>query len=814
MKTFLTITLALFISLYSFSQLETRGQVSGTVTSKLMPIEGATIQLFRLVDQKILRMVVSNKEGAFVVPQVDFGTYSILVTAVGYKNFSIDKMDLSSSTPRITKSIILEAITKSLKDVTVSVKRPLIEQKPGKTLINVEASATNAGLNALELLEKSPGVSVDKDGNISLQGKSGVMVLIDGKPTYLSGADLASFLRNVQSNNLDQIEIMTNPPARYDAAGNSGIINIKTKKITIKGMNGSLSTTYTQGIYARFNSSLNLNYRKDKLNVFGSYGHNYSEGFNNLVITRNFYKADKKTIAGTSDQVTRPHFTRESHNVKAGFDYNLSKRDIIGFVVNGSISNGAENPTGRINVRDASGKITYSLNTINDNHSRFVNVSSNANFKHTFDSSGRELTADLDYARYERNDNTLMHTETYNGYGTRSGMDLALKGLIPSDINIYSIKTDYVHPLSKTFKFESGLKSSLVNTDNQVDYSRYDGTSWKVDDRSNQFIYKEAIHAGYVTTSKSWKRLNVTAGLRLEHTNSNGMQVRNDSSFTRRYTNLFPNLGIGMDLNEKHQLNFSYSRRVDRPNYGDLNPFVYFLDSLTYGQGNPYLQPQFTNKAELSHTFRRIVTTTLNYSRTNNVITQLLKQDTEKKITYQTTDNVNSMEQIGVAVMMNSPVTKWWNTNVYLNLYKNHYEGKYQADPIDIQFSTFVANVTNSFTLPKGWAVEVSGFYRSRAAEGLLVAGPMWAVNSGISKQAFKKKGSFRLGVRDIFFTQRFNGYARYSDVDVRIASSRDSRQASLSFTYRFGKNNISPARKKAGGAGEEQNRVNSGGSN
>ncbi len=301
------------------------------------------------------------------------------------------------------------------------------------------------------------------------------------------------------------------------------------------------------------------------------------------------------------------------------------------------------------------------------------------------------------------------------------------------------------------------------------------------------------------------------AGLRLENTVAKGNQVRNDSSFNRNYTNLFPNIGIGFDASKKHQFNLSYSRRIDRPGYNDLNPFVFFLDSLTYGQGNPYLQPQFTNKVEASHTLNKFLTTTINYSQTDNVITDLLKQDTEKRITYQTKDNVNKMRQLGVAVMFNTPVKKWWTTNVYMNLYNNHYTGLYQTDPIDIQFSTFATNITNTFTFSKGWSAEVSGFYRTKAAEGLLIAGSMWAVNSGITKQVLKKKGTLKFGVRDIFLTQKFKGYAQYSDVDVKVTSVRDSRQASLSFTYRFGKNNIAPSRRRTGGAGDEQSRAGGG---
>jgi len=382
-------------------------------------------------------------------------------------------------------------------------------------------------------------------------------------------------------------------------------------------------------------------------------------------------------------------------------------------------------------------------------------------------------------------------------------------------IDIYTAKTDYVQSLKKGFKLEAGLKASYVKTNNQVGYLRNSGSDWVNDEnRSNHFVYSENINAAYAIFSKTFKKKwNVIAGLRLENTNAKGHQMQNDSSFTRHYTNLFPNVGIGYDMNEKNQFNFSYSRRIMRPNYDALNPFVFFLDSLTYGQGNPYLQPQFTNNFEISHTFRRFLTTTINYTQTDDIMTQLLKQNTEKKITYQTQENFSQMKQIGIAVMANFPVRKWWNTNIYTNVFNNHYKGMYQYQPVDIQFTAFMGNMTNTFTIgKKGWGAELSGWYRSKTTEGLLVANSMWAVNSAISKQLWKKKGTIKFSVRDIFWTQAFSGYAKYADVDVNVASRRDSRQFNVTFTYRFGKTNIAPARRKTGGATDEQNRVSTGG--
>ena len=799
---------------------EPRGRISGTVVDgNTKTIESATIALLRAKDSSVAKMSVADKTGKFEFENISVGQYVVSITAIGHTKGFSETFDINESNLSVNlKTIELVPLPKAISGVTVTSKKPFIEQKPGKTILNVEASPTNAGLNALELLEKSPGVSVDNDGNISIKGKQGVMILIDGKQTYMSGADLAAFLKTIQSTSLDQIEIMTNPPAKYDAAGNSGIINIKTKKGIVKGMNGNATLGYSQGLYARVNGGVNLNYRNNKLNLFGGYNAGNWEGYNKLKIDRNFYEADKTTLKGSSDQLSRPHFKGIYNNIKAGMDYNLTKKDVVGIVVNGNFSNGDEDPESVSNVRFANGDIDYKIRSLGDNNRKSSNVSTNLNYKHTFDSTGREITADLDQAHYTNRSNTSLNTQIFDAHDLKVGSDVILNGTIPSDINIYSAKVDYVHPFKSGLKLEAGLKTSFVKTDNEVEYLRNSGGEWSVDDRSNHFIYKENINAAYAIFSKTLKKWELTAGLRLENTIAEGHQVKNDSSFRRDYTSLFPNFGVGYNANKKNQFNLSYSRRITRPDYDALNPFVFFLDSLTYGQGNPYLQPQFTNNIEVSHTYNRFLTTTLNYTQTDDIITQMLKQDTEKKVTYQTRENFSKMKQFGLAVSANVPVRKWWNANIYTNVFNNHYTGIYQNgtinDPIDVQFTSFMGNVTNSFTLGKGWSAELSGWYRSKAAEGLLVANDMYAVNSAITKQLFKKKATLKLGVRDIFYTQQFSGYAKYSDVDVIISSKRDSRQFNLSFNYRFGKTNIAPARRKSGGADDEQNRVKSGGGN
>jgi len=794
------------------------GSIAGTVVSDNQnAFESATVSLLKAGDSSLVKMNVSDKAGKFAFENIPAGKYLVLVSAAGRQS-SYSEAEVSPTIPDITlQSIELPEYTESMAGVVVTAKRPPIEIRAGRTLVNVDASPTNAGLNVLEILEKSPGVAVDNDGNVSLQGKNGVLILIDGKQTYLSGAQLAAFLRSIQASGLDQIEIMTNPPAKYDAAGNGGVINIKTKKGTVKGMNGNISLTYNQGFYPKYFAGANFNYRNDKLNVFGSYDGGQWEGLGLLTIDRKFYKNSQ--FSGSSDQATNRHNKSNWNNLKLGIDYNFSKKDVAGIVVTGSINPWKNWQTGYSNLRDADGNINTSFISDAYNANKTKNINTNFNYKHSFDSTGRELTVDLDQGYYSNNGSNFLTTRIYDPGNIQRGNAILLDGNLPSDIKISTAKTDYVHPFSKKIKLEAGMKTSFIHTDNNVLYQRDTSTGWKTDkERTNHFVYKENVNAGYAILSASLKKWEFTGGLRVENTIASGTQRLNDSSFRRNYTNLFPNAGAMYTVNEKNQLSAAYSRRIRRPDYDDLNPFIFFLDSLTYGQGNPYLQPEFSNRVELSHTYNRFLTTTFSFTQTKNIITEILKQNTEKRTTFQTKENFALRQQFGMSVSVNRRLANWWNLNVYTGVFNNTYEGLYNdgADNIPVNISVFNmdANLTNSFNFAETWTGELSGWFNSNPSEGLLIGRPMGAVNAALAKQVLKKKATVKLGVRDIFRSSNFSGYSRYADVDIDITNDRrmDNRQVNISFTYKFGKKNIAPERRRSGGASDEKSRIKSGG--
>lgn len=827
MKTLFYSILAL-LSLNSL-EINAQGKISGQIMDdKSKIVEFASVTLLKAKDSTLVKGALSDGSGSFEFEKIPSGEYLVNISQMGYKKFYTPKFSLDSDNPSVKlMNLILSEDSKQLSEVQVIAKKPFIEQQIDRTVVNVENSIVSAGATALEVLEKAPGVTVDKDGNISLKGKQNVMVLMDGKSTYMSASDLANLLRNMQSSSLEKIEIMTNPPAKYDAAGNAGVINLKTKKNQNMGLNGSATVGFGYGFYKSLpkeNGSLNLNYRQGKLNLFGNFSGNHRKNFQINEINRKFVE-NGKTLSGF-DQVADSDKQNSSISYKMGADYFLDSKNTIGVLFNGMRGNYTEILDNRAIIKNSLGQQDSTSITKGNISNDWANYSANINFKHVIDSTGKEWTADADYARYNANNNMMYRTSKYDLSNilrqTRNE-----DGMTESKINIYSIKTDLVYPINKTSKFEAGLKSSYVNSNNDMRFEFLVGDlNNRVLDptRTRDFLYKENINAGYLNYSTTFKKLSIQLGLRAENTIGQGT-LKGKELLNRNYTNLFPSVFLREKLNAKHQLGLSYSRRIDRPSYEDLNPFLYFLDPYTFEKGNELLQPQYTDALELSHTFMDGITTTINYSRTNSVMTEILQQNNALKLTNVTKYNIGYVDNFGIAFSVPVPITKWWFSNTYFNLYNNHYVGEIPkvtigADgtestifqSLDARATTYNANTTHQFTLPKKFSLEVSGWYQSGFIEGQLAGKPMGAVSFGIQKKMMKDKATLKLNVNDVFWTQKFRGSFVFNDVDVQIVNRWESRVARVTFTYRFGNNKIKAARQRQTGLDDEKGRVKSGG--
>lgn len=824
MRPLLTFLTALFLIATIPALAQTApGTIDGTIRDeKGQGIEAVTITLLHAKDSARFKQTVTDKAGHFAFDQLPAGKYLVSASSVGYGTKYSPAVALSASGNTHTlPPLVLAAASTSLQSVAVVGKRPPIEQKADRTIINVDASPSNAGSTAMDVLEKAPGVTLDKDDNISLKGKQGVTIMVDGKPTYLSASQLADYLRSLPASAIDQIELMTNPSAKYDAAGNSGIINIKTKKNKLKGFNGNLNLTHTQGVYPKPSGSLNLNYRNGKFNFFLNAGYSHWEGFQELKITRKYLDGDAaQTVNSIFTQTTTMHFINPEANLKFGMDYYLTPKTTLGFVVSGFHNNENTSSSSNIQLLDPQYAVDSIVQSPSTNHTTWKNGSANLNFRHQYDSAGRELTADLDYVRYSSISNQYFNNTTFNPDMKELGQTI-LTGNLPSTINIYTFKSDYTRPLAKGYKLETGVKFSYVNTDNTARYFNLVNNIPEVDTtKTNSFLYRENINAAYATMTKQLGKWSVQAGLRLENTNYSGHQlgngltvINNDSSFTRSYTNLFPTLYLTYQASEKNQFTLNYGRRIDRPAYQDLNPFLFFLDQYTYQAGNPYLQPQFTQNVELSHTYHQFLTTTLNYSYTKNFFTETFQQSGQATIVRN--GNIGSRQNAGVSVSAQVPVVKWWTAILYTNVNYNKFTGILYGQNIDVSATTLLLNINNQFNFSHGWAGELSGFYRTKGVEGQVIVDPMGQASAAVSKKILKDKASLKLAIRDILYTNQVHGYIDFQDTDATFHNRRDSRQVAMTFSWNFGKPfKGASGPKRNTGAGEEEGRVKTGGNN
>jgi hypothetical protein len=709
-----------------------------------------------------------------------------LLLLVSFLSFSTLAQKPEKKTSAAKDSTQLKNI--SLKEVAIKSRRPLIQMEIDKTVVNVGSMISSAGSNTLEVLEKTPGVLVNTNGDISLNGRGGVMVLIDGRQTYMSGSDLAGYLKSIPGANLDKIELMDNPPAKYDAAGN-GIINIRLKKSRVGGFTGSVSSGYSQGEFARTNNALSLNYNHKKFNVFSNISHGYEKNYSSDVYNRSFFNSSGLTTSSVL-LGNRQQYHNNGINASLGLDYAASSNTTYGIQLNlnhneknGYLRSGSSNYTEQLDSMSRG-------NTIGGDDK--TNMASNLNFTHKFGKTGIEWSADANYLRYTGNGNQNLENQVFNSDGLQVRQDDFLYQL-PNTMTIYTVKTDYVHPLKNKVRIEAGFKWSTVKNDNQSDYFRQINEQQLADNsRSNHFKYEEDFTAAYFNAQKTWKQFGIQTGLRIEHTSAAGAQLGNaevaGSTFAKDYTQFFPTLFLSYkpDTLSRNTFVFSLTRRINRPNYQQLNPFTFFRDQYSYNSGNPELEPQYQYRYELKYQYRQILRMGLSYNHFTNVIFQTTNVTDGIFVTRP--ENV----QEGYMLLLNTGLSlapaKWWNLNTDVLLSKMGLNG--QAYGQTLNPSTYVAriNVMNQLQFDKGWSAELSGYYASRDLNGQTFTAGMYRVNAGLQKKILKDKGSVRLIMDDIFHSWKYlNRSVALRQAYYFQNSESDTRRVSLAFSYSFG---------------------------
>ncbi|MET0637450.1 MAG: outer membrane beta-barrel protein [Chitinophagaceae bacterium] len=800
-------TLAIFVPSVSAAQHQLH--ITGSIyNQKNEPAVGATIVLKPFITGQASLTAMADSSGQFSFNQVNKGSYSLLITLTGFTPYQIDTIQTTEAGNDLGQ-LILQPEVGLLNDVVVNSRKPLVTRKNDRTIVNVDAMISAAGSTALDVLEKSPGVQVDQNGAISLKGK-GVMVFIDDKPTYLSGDDLANYLKSLPASSLEQVELMTNPPARYDAAGTGGVINIRTKKIRQKGWNGGVNLGLTQGQLTRSNSSANINLRRNKFTVFANIANSYNNSFTDLDLFRTYKKPDGSPGAFFEQN---SYFDREGNTAsfRTGADFYQNERSTWGIMVNGMTRKSTQINDNTSNLLGSSRQVDSVIVALNDDRIRFRNIGTNFNFRHQFNKSGHGITADVDFIRYRNHTRQDYRNYIYNPDGSPR-YDDRLDGDLPNNIDIYTVKTDYTRPLSKGFRFESGLKNSYTETNNTAGYNITTGGVTKPDyEKSNQFIYKETILAGYTNLSYEGSKLSLQAGLRAEHTNSDGNQLGNalkpDSSFLRKYTSLFPTFYVTwkLDTSSVNQIGLNYGRRIDRPYYQDLNPFFYPMDKFTYYSGNPFLKPAFTNSLELSHTWKNRITTTFSYSQTTDNVSETI--EISEGIYYSRPGNIGRSITKTIAVDGTFDPFKWLNIHVYTEFGNIHSKSAFYTGTLNTSGNYWYIGPMARITMKKGWTGELSGNYRTNVTSAQFILKTIWGANLAIQKK-FSAKMNMKLAVNDLFYSRINRGIINnLASAEASWTNKNDSRNATLTFSYNFGEA-FAQKKHESSGADSEKNRV------
>ncbi|MES2431638.1 MAG: TonB-dependent receptor [Bacteroidota bacterium] len=781
-------------------------KINGTVSNNSKPLPSATVSLLKGKDSSLVKADVTDAAGKYSLAVNNPGDYLLMYSVVGYEKKYSEKFDVADGATIDMDPVVLELSNTQLKGVTVTAKKPMIEVKADKTIFNVENSINATGSNALELLQKSPGVQVDNNENISMKGKTGVKVYVDGKMLQLDSKDLAAYLKSINSNDIEAIEMITNPSAKYDASGNAGIVNLRLKKNKKYGTNGSATVGYVQGVTPKGNASVNLNHRDKKVNVFGNVSGNVGTYQDELKLSR----IQQDTLY---DQRSVNKHKRNTINVKAGADFFVNAKHTLGVMATTSYTDNEFSSNSKTPIYyNPTKEFVKRLQAFNTIPGSRTNANFNFNYRYV-DTSGREINFDADYGLfrgvgrsrqpnyyYDNNDNLLYSVINQN--------------YTPTDIDIRTAKVDAEQRLWKG-KLGYGAKVSFVTTKNTFDFFNESGGNLvKILDKSNSFKYDENVNAAYLNYQEQLNaKWSMQAGVRMEQTNSDGELTRADgviqadNKVKKSYLDFFPSGALSWTVNQKNSLSLTYSRRIDRPTYQDLNPFENKLDELTYIKGNAFLRPQYTNSIELTHTFKGMINTTVGYSKVKDYATEVT--DTIKNATFLQQQNLATQQILNFNISTPLMIKKWWNG--YANFWYNYqmFDGAIGENEIHINIPSYGAYMQHTFTLGKDYTSEISGWYNGPSIwGGTWRTKPQGGVDVGFQKSLLKKKATLKLSVTDIFFTAPWKSINDFGGVYIDAGGNWESQTLRLNFTWRFGNSQVKASRQRKTGLENEAKRI------
>lgn len=778
--------------------------IKGSVkTSSGEALANANVILYHSKDTSLVKSTISDNSGNYVFTNLEPSSYLIKVTFSATNRYQSPILTLTKED--MLHPIVIAENPTQLNTVVINGSLPMIEQQLGKVTLNVANTPSSAGSSAFEILEKAPGITVDQQGTISMRGRQGVVVMINGKPIQMSGAELAEMLRGTAGSQIQKIELIQNPSAKYDAAGSAGIIDIKMKKQATAGLNGNLALSTGYGAHFKSNNGGNINFRKGKLNLFGNYNLAYRGDYVKMDIERNYYGEQLPYAGFIQDFDQKIKF--KSHTSRMGADYSLTDKTVIGTELFGNFID-IDRKTASINrfIRADQAVLNFE-NTLSDVRNGRTNYGANINLSHQLDSTGTAFNLDIDYGRFLLDDIQDYDIRYLNLHQQESKNPYLLYNDANGDLNIKAMSLNFNKKLLKTVDFETGLKLSSTNSRTQLDfYNRSTGEDILDPELSNLFNYKETVQSAYINFSKKTERFNLQVGLRAENTRISGTSLTATDGFSKDYLQFFPSAAILYHINTNHAIGASLSRRITRPSYNQLNPFFYFLDLSTRFSGNSNLNPSLSYAMQLNYTFKGRYLLSLSYFNANNPIVDVqIKDQHHANALIQIPFNLGQQTDYSFTLTAPVRIANWFSTNNNLGLNYSIFKGAVQSEAIYTKKSYLYLNSNNSFKI-KDWTLQLIGTYNGSRYFGNTKVDPVAYLSLAVQRK-FTERTTLSFNLGDVFHSNTINSQNSLSSYSNNSNWRRDSRFGTFSLNYRFG-GKETQSKRKTGAAEEEKRRA------
>ncbi|HWK01984.1 MAG TPA: outer membrane beta-barrel protein [Puia sp.] len=772
------------------------------------PLSFSTVSLLNARDSSIVLHTMTDSLGNFEVKAASGEVYLLSVSHIGYLSYTSRAFRLDTVTGNSLRfSVRLFRKEIQLAEVEVTKSPPLIERKLDRVVIRVENNIVSNGESVMELLRTLPGIVIDGADKISIKGKSGIRILVDGHDTYVKDDQLTTLLASISANNVQKIEIISNPPAQYAAEGAGGIINIITKSKETPGLSGNAYTTYSQGTYGKLSSGALVMFKDRDLILTGSYDYTHGTGFIQGDETRKFMSVSAPLIF---HQVSYNPTTSSNQYFRTGIDWRLASNQHIAVSLDGAFSEKGSPFHSTLSVYPEGHSTDSSFSIDNQTKSHYSNANLNANYSVKIDSTGQSLEASYSHLQFNNNaasSYNSLYTDSFLQHPRPPQVDTSYN---KASIHVNAYKLDYKVLLPGNINLETGLKFTSTVTDNNIQFYTLQNGQFLADTgRSNHFIYSEKISAAYLSARRSWKNLDMQLGLRYEYTHAT-LNLTTDSLLIYRHLHdWFPTLFLEYRINESNKLNFTSGRRIERPDYANLNPFAFYYDPFSYEQGNPYLLPEYTFTNELTYTYKDANSVSLGYSSTSNLINEItLQSDTAKTVVYRY-ENISNRRSLYLDAYMPLDITKWWNTSADINVAYANIAGNASYGTFSNKLTTVNVNFSNTFSIAGIYTVQANVLYSSPFLDGISEFKSKGRLSLGIKRSFFHKSITASLRLSDILYTDKENVRTTSLNENISLRQVRDTRRVGLTITYNFKKGPKFKERPVEFGGQEEKGRMN-----